>query len=76
MSRVDPALIKDWNTLAAALNPTPYINAAGEIEPLGAEGPKGKTYVVWVGRAVGLFNNWCAPIFLRHYNTLNSLTGG
>ncbi|KAH9846590.1 hypothetical protein C2E23DRAFT_863884 [Lenzites betulinus] len=58
MPRVDPELIKDWDTLAASIGKTPKLDQEGEIVSIGATGPKGKTYVVWVGRAVGLFKNW------------------
>ncbi|KAI0735944.1 hypothetical protein C8Q76DRAFT_792431 [Earliella scabrosa] len=56
---VSAELIADWDTLAASLGITPKYDQNGQVVPIGQrEGLRMAVYVVWVGRAIGLFNNW------------------
>ena len=61
MGKIDQAVIDDFDSLAVALGSTPKFNNQNEIIPIGARDPRGKVYVVWVGRGIGLFYNWCVP---------------
>ncbi len=50
--------IREWDRIAQALGPTPVYDDVGHIVPLG-EPKQGKhIYVVWHGRAIGVFYNW------------------
>lgn len=50
--------IRHWDRVALELGPTPIYDDNGQIVPIG-EPVKGKQiYVVWRGRAIGIFNNW------------------
>ena len=52
-------LLQGFDNVAASLGPTPVYNEQQEIVPIGQpEGGRVLIYVVWVGRAVGLFHNW------------------
>ena len=57
---VSEELILDWVEMAALLGLTPRLDANGMIVPIGKpeRGRKKKVYVVWVGRAIGIFMNW------------------
>lgn len=56
---VSSELIQGYDELAASLGETPVLDENGEIVPIGhPEGTRVAVYVVWVGRAVGLFHNW------------------
>ena len=59
MGKIDPAILEEFDLLAGAIGITPKFNSDNEIVPIGARNPRGKVYVVWVGRGVGLFSNWC-----------------
>ncbi len=51
--------IREYDELAAALGTTPKYNSAGQIIPIGRpEGKSAGTYAVYVGRAIGFYNNW------------------
>lgn len=58
--KVSAELIQDYDRLAASLGVTPNFDpVSGEIVPIGQpEGGKKTVYVVWAGRALGLFHNW------------------
>ncbi|OJT12472.1 hypothetical protein TRAPUB_10980 [Trametes pubescens] len=43
---------------AAALGPTPYFDEFGNVVPIGKPEGKVRYYVVWVGRAIGIYMNW------------------
>ncbi|OSC99712.1 hypothetical protein PYCCODRAFT_1470022 [Trametes coccinea BRFM310] len=58
MGGVDARTIKEYDELAAAIGDTPKYNNNGEVIAVGAAHERGKVYVVWVGRVIGLFNNW------------------
>ena len=60
MGKIDPAILEEFDLLAGAIGITPKFNSDNEIVPIGARNPQGKVYVVWVGRGIGLFSNWCA----------------
>ncbi len=52
-------LIRDYDELAASLGTTPKYNSHGQIIPIGR--PEGKSswiYSVYIGRALGFYNNW------------------
>ncbi len=55
-----------WNLVAVNLGPTPIYDDCGHIVPIGAplgrHGRKYKVYVVWYGRCVGIFYNWCVCV--------------
>ncbi|KAL7283552.1 hypothetical protein ACG7TL_002986 [Trametes sanguinea] len=58
MSGVDLARLRLWDSIAANLGPTPIYDEAGEIVPIGEHSEQGGVYVVWYGRAVGVFYSW------------------
>ncbi|KAH9899135.1 hypothetical protein C8Q73DRAFT_787057 [Cubamyces lactineus] len=58
MGKIDQAVLDDFDSLAVALGSTPKFNNQNEIIPIGARDPRGKVYVVWIGRGIGLFYNW------------------
>ncbi|KAI9062817.1 hypothetical protein FKP32DRAFT_1676737 [Trametes sanguinea] len=51
-------LIQTWENIALSLAPTPRYDKHGQVIPLGKPEPVVRYYVVWVGRAVGIFMNW------------------
>ncbi|KAJ8481667.1 hypothetical protein ONZ51_g5830 [Trametes cubensis] len=58
MGKIDSAVIEEFDGLASMLGLTPKFNSQNEIIPIGAKDPRGKVYVVWIGRGIGLFYNW------------------
>ncbi|KAL7285416.1 hypothetical protein ACG7TL_000512 [Trametes sanguinea] len=51
--------IADWEEVAASLGDTPKFDEEGQVIPIGKpEEFKPRYYVVWRGRAVGIFLNW------------------
>ena len=54
-------LLRECDELARSLGPTPKFNAQGLPEPIGMPELKYAIYVVWIGRAIGLFHNWLVP---------------
>lgn len=57
MAPVAAEIIRDWDATAVSLGEMPKYDAQGLIIPVGKKEGR-KIYVVWVGRAVGLFYNW------------------
>uniref|UniRef100_A0AAD7X445 Uncharacterized protein n=1 Tax=Trametes cubensis TaxID=1111947 RepID=A0AAD7X445_9APHY len=57
MSRVSPELLRDFDDVAASVGITPRLDKLGQPIPIGQKERKGEVYVVWTGRAVGLFYN-------------------
>ncbi|KAL7279946.1 hypothetical protein ACG7TL_006357 [Trametes sanguinea] len=56
---IDPATVSDWDELAASLGNTPQYDSDGQVVAIGKpEQFKQRYYVVWHGRAVGIFLNW------------------
>nr|VWP01651.1 Non-specific serine/threonine protein kinase (EC [Ganoderma boninense] len=61
---VSDQLCRDWDALAMTIGPTPKLNMAGQVIPLGEPDNtnipdhKKKFHVVWSGRALGIFYNW------------------
>ncbi|KAI9056788.1 hypothetical protein FKP32DRAFT_1615646 [Trametes sanguinea] len=51
-------LVATWENIANSLAPTPRYDQYGQVVPLGKPEPVVRYYVVWVGRAVGIFMNW------------------
>ena len=58
MSRVSPELLRDFDDVATSMGITPRLDKLGQPIPIGQKERKGEVYVVWTGRAVGLFYNW------------------
>ncbi len=53
--------IAEWDTFAASLGKTPRYDKQGQVIPIGkTEENRPRYYVVWHGRAIGIFCNWCA----------------
>ncbi|KAI9061402.1 hypothetical protein FKP32DRAFT_1576053 [Trametes sanguinea] len=53
------ATLADWDALAKSLGDTPHLDEHGLVVPLGkVEESRPRYYVVWHGRAVGIFLNW------------------
>ncbi|KAI9068211.1 hypothetical protein FKP32DRAFT_1562202 [Trametes sanguinea] len=53
------ATLADWDALAKSLGDTPHLDENGLVVPLGkVEEARPRYYVVWHGRAVGIFLNW------------------
>ncbi|KAH9855409.1 hypothetical protein C2E23DRAFT_882795 [Lenzites betulinus] len=48
----------EWDAIAACIGPTPRLDEHGHIVPIGKTERKVRYYVVWSGRAVGIFMNW------------------
>ncbi|KAI0653951.1 hypothetical protein C8Q70DRAFT_898990, partial [Cubamyces menziesii] len=51
-------LLRDYDAVARSLGMTPKLDRQGQPIPLGQKESKGWIYVVWIGRGIGLFNNW------------------
>lgn len=59
MSDEDAEYIKECEALARCIGDTPKYNDDGEVIPFGQiVESKPRFYVVWRGRAVGIFGNW------------------
>ncbi len=58
-SKLSRGLLKECDALARSLGVTPVFDKLGIIIAIGMPEEKGRVYVVWVGRAIGLFYNWC-----------------
>ncbi|EIW58986.1 uncharacterized protein TRAVEDRAFT_48118 [Trametes versicolor FP-101664 SS1] len=49
----------EWDTFAASLGKTPRYDKQGQVIPIGkTEENRPRYYVVWHGRAIGIFCNW------------------
>lgn len=57
-SKMSRRLLKECDGLALSLGITPVFNQHGLIIAIGKPEGKGRVYVVWIGRAIGLFYNW------------------
>ncbi|KAI0323654.1 hypothetical protein GY45DRAFT_1217293, partial [Cubamyces sp. BRFM 1775] len=55
---VSPELQYDCDNVAVSLGITPRLDKLGRSIPVGKKEGKGHVYVVWTGRAIGLFHNW------------------
>lgn len=81
---VSEQLCRDWDTNAVSLGLTPKVDSNGKLVPIGVpENPslpdhKKRIYVVWVGRALGLYHNWYVlllPAKLTVIHTVNFCRG-
>ncbi|KAI9069584.1 hypothetical protein FKP32DRAFT_1671250 [Trametes sanguinea] len=50
--------IATWEALAEVMQPSPRFDEDGQLVPLGKPEADVSYYVVWSGRAVGIFMNW------------------
>ncbi len=57
-SKMSRRLLKECDSLAHSLGVTPVFDRHGIIIAIGTMEGKGRVYVVWIGRAIGLFYNW------------------
>lgn len=73
--------MKECDDLARGLSVTPKFDDDGQIIPIGAPESKGRVYVIFMGRAVGLFYNWYAflsivrIVALTHYKGPREIYG-
>ena len=53
-----PEFMAECDLLALSLGITPKYNPDGSLSVVGEPGPKGRIYVIYCGRSLGLFGNW------------------
>lgn len=56
-AEISQELLLDYNNVAASIGITPRLGEDGMPIPFGEKDGR-HVYVVWVGRTVGIFNNW------------------